>query len=120
MTEHPKHSETEATIYVQNIPFKTTPDELKTFFETHAPVRDVYMPRDRVENRPRGFAYVEFDSADSANQALDKFQGVTFCGRALNIKMRLPRHEHQPSEKRQRVESRPANRYQQTIGRHDW
>jgi RNA recognition motif-containing protein len=59
------------TIFVRNISFKTSPDGLKSFFEDKfGPVANVVIPVDQESGRPRGFGFVEFNYADSAQEAI--------------------------------------------------
>ncbi len=71
-------------LYVGNIPFTTTEDELRSLFEQHGSVESINVITDRETGRPRGFAFVEMDdsSAEAAMQALD---GTDMGGRSLRV-----------------------------------
>lgn len=71
-------------LYVGNIPFSATEDELRDLFEAHGSVESVNVITDRETGRPRGFAFIEMDegSADAAIQALN---GTDMGGRALRV-----------------------------------
>jgi RNA recognition motif-containing protein len=71
-------------LYVGNIPFSATEDELRDLFEAHGSVESVNVITDRETGRPRGFAFIEMDesSADAAIQALN---GMDMGGRALRV-----------------------------------
>ena len=72
-------------LYVGNIPFSVTEDDLRALFEQHGKVGSVNVITDRETGRPRGFAFVEFDdagAADSAQQALD---GSDMGGRSIRV-----------------------------------
>ncbi len=71
-------------LYVGNIPFSTTEDELRSLFEQHGSVESINVITDRETGRPRGFAFVEMDAsaADAAMQALD---GKDMGGRSLRV-----------------------------------
>jgi RNA recognition motif-containing protein len=71
-------------LYVGNIPFNATEDELRDLFEAHGSVESVNVITDRETGRPRGFAFIEMDesSADAAIQALN---GTDMGGRALRV-----------------------------------
>ena len=49
------------------------------------PVSDVSIPRSREDGRPRGFAFVEMESAEAAQAAVEKFNGHELDGRALRV-----------------------------------
>ncbi len=71
-------------LYVGNIPFSATEDELRSLFEQHGSVESINVITDRDTGRPRGFAFVEMDAsaADAAMQALD---GKDMGGRSLRV-----------------------------------
>ncbi len=71
-------------LYVGNIPFSATEDELRSLFEQHGSVESINVITDRETGRPRGFAFVEMDesAADAAMQALD---GKDMGGRSLRV-----------------------------------
>ncbi len=77
-------------IYVGNLPFTSTTDEVRDLFEQHGSVLDVSLVNDRETGRPRGFGFVEMedDDADAAIKALD---GVSFDGRNLKVNEARPR-----------------------------
>ena len=79
-----RNSELGKKLYVGNLPFTTTEDELRSLFEQHGSVETINVITDRDTGRPRGFAFVEMDesSADAAMQALD---GTDLGGRALRV-----------------------------------
>ena len=72
-------------IFVGNLDFNTTRTEVQDLFAQVGEIRDVYLPMDRESGRPRGFAFVEFASADDAAKAIEKFNGHQLSGRALRV-----------------------------------
>lgn len=72
------------SIYVGNLPFSATEDEIRDLFEAHGSVHSVKIINDRETGRPRGFAFVEMD-ASSAQVAIDKLNGTDMGGRTLRI-----------------------------------
>lgn len=72
-------------IYVGNLPFTTTEDELRTVFERHGRVGSVNVITDRETGRPRGFAFVEMDEASSAQDAIRALDGTELGGRSLRV-----------------------------------
>ena len=78
-------------IYVGNLSYETTADELKGMFAQHGEVTDVHMPTDRETGRPRGFAFVEMSSDDEARAAMQALDGTEIGGRALRVNEARPR-----------------------------
>jgi RNA recognition motif-containing protein len=69
-------------LYVGNLPFSVTSDELQALFSQHGEVHSVNVITDRETGRPRGFGFVEMENADAAIEALN---GHEFAGRTLNV-----------------------------------
>ena len=72
-------------IFVGNLNYETTQDELTEFLAEAGDIVDVFLPNDRETGRPRGFAFVEFSSSDEAAEAIERFDGSELRGRALRI-----------------------------------
>ena len=77
-------------IYVGNLPYSATEDELRELFSQHGDVTSVSLVNDRETGRPRGFGFVEMadEDADLAVQALD---GAQMGGRTLKVNEARPR-----------------------------
>lgn len=71
-------------IYVGNLPFTTTEDELRTMFAAHGDVESVALPTDRETGRPRGFGFVQMAAAAAAT-AIGALNGQALGGRALRV-----------------------------------
>ena len=80
-------------LYVGNLSFKTTEDELRTHFSQFGSVTDVYVAMDRMTGRPRGFAFVTMGTSDEAKQAAEKSNGVEFGGRQLTVNEARPKED---------------------------
>jgi cold-inducible RNA-binding protein len=72
-------------VFVGNLNFNTTREEVETLFSQVARPRDVFMPSDRETGRPRGFAFVEFESDEDAQKAIERFNGYELGGRPLRV-----------------------------------
>lgn len=72
------------TIYVGNLPFKTTRYELKELFQPYGKVEAVRIMINKATRKPRGYGFVEMPH-DDANKAIAKLDGVSFIGRNLKI-----------------------------------
>jgi cold-inducible RNA-binding protein len=73
-------------LFIGNLPYDTTDAELRDHFSSIGRLTQVFLPVDRDTGRPRGFAFVEFESAALATQAIDKFNNQPFKGRPLAVK----------------------------------
>lgn len=81
-------------IYVGNLPFSATDDEVRAMFAEYGSVESVNLITDRDTGRPRGFGFVEMsDGADEAIEALNQTQ---MGGRSLNVNEARPRENRPP------------------------
>ena len=72
-------------LYVGNIPFNSTEEDLRELFSRHGDVERVSVITDRETGRPRGFAFVEFADASAATAAIRARDGTQLGGRALRV-----------------------------------
>jgi RNA recognition motif-containing protein len=72
-------------VFVGNLEFSTTREEIETLFSEAGPVIDVFLPADRATGKPRGFAFVEYASDSEAAAAIERFDGYELGGRALRV-----------------------------------
>jgi RNA recognition motif-containing protein len=72
-------------VFVGNLNFDTTSDELQELFAQGGEVVQVVLPTDRMSGRPRGFAFVEFTTEEHAAAAIQKFDGFEMAGRRLRV-----------------------------------
>ncbi len=79
-------------IYVGNLPWSATEDEVRAAFEAFGEVTSVKLIEDRETGRPRGFGFVEMDDAGAA-EAIDNLDGKDFGGRNLKVNEAKPRVE---------------------------
>ena len=80
-------------LYVGNLSFKTSEDELRSAFGQFGAVTDVYVAMDKMTGRPRGFAFVTMGTADEAKVAAEKMNGVDLGGRQLTVNEARPKEE---------------------------
>ena len=85
-----------AKIFVGNLAYETTQDQLSQLVAEFGAVRDVFLPTDRATGRPRGFAFVEFEDDSAAASAIEKLDGFEHNGRALRVNAAEPR-ERRPA-----------------------
>jgi RNA recognition motif-containing protein len=79
-------------IYVGNLSFDATEEQVREMFEAHGTVESVALINDRDTGRFRGFGFVEMDDA-SANKAIQALDGAEVDGRALKVNEARPREE---------------------------
>lgn len=72
------------TIYVGNLPFTATDDEVRGLFSKHGTVHSVKLVTDRDTGRPRGFGFVEMEGS-AATAAITALNGSQFGGRSLRV-----------------------------------
>lgn len=70
-----------------NLNYRTTKEELSAAMAEAGDVQDVFLPLDRATGRPRGFAFVQFDSDEEAEKAIELFNGRELGGRPLKVNM---------------------------------
>ena len=80
-------------IYVANVSFKATDEDLKSLFEEYGDVSSARIVMDKYTNRSRGFAFVEMDDAGDGQKAIDGTNGKDFLGRELVVNEARPREE---------------------------
>ncbi|KAF5040508.1 MULTISPECIES: RNA recognition motif domain-containing protein [Nitratidesulfovibrio] len=83
------------SLYVGNLPFSASEDEIRDLFSQHGQVLSVKLISDRETGRPRGFGFVEMEAAD-ANSAVEALNGYSFGGRALKVNEAQPRAPRPP------------------------
>jgi RNA recognition motif-containing protein len=80
-------------IYVGNLSFDTTPDQLQKVFEQYGDVTGVTVPEDRFTGKPRGFGFVEMASDDAATSAINALDAKALDGRTLTVSEARPRND---------------------------
>lgn len=80
-------------MYIGNLSFDTTKQDLETLFSEYGAVTDVHLPTDRESGRPRGFAFVTMDSNEAMNKAIAGVDGTDVGGRSLKVNEAQAREE---------------------------
>ncbi len=81
-------------IYVGNLPYSTTDQELQDLFATHGTVQSANVVTDRYSGRSRGFGFVEMGSAEEAEQAITALHDSDFQGRNLVVNEARPKERN--------------------------
>ena len=72
-------------LYVGNLPFTSTEEDLRSLFARHGTVDSVNVIMDRETGRPRGFAFVEMSEPSAAADAIKALDGTDLGGRSLKV-----------------------------------
>lgn len=80
-------------IYVGNLPYDTTGDDLVELFQTYGTVTSGQVIIDKFSGRSRGFGFVEMANDDEAQAAIDALNGTPYGGRPLTVNEARPREE---------------------------
>ena len=80
-------------LYVGNLSFETTENDLQDLFEQHGTVNEVHLMMDRMTGKSRGFAFITMNDNAQANAAMNALKGHELNGRALNVNEARPREE---------------------------
>jgi cold-inducible RNA-binding protein len=80
-------------MYVGNLPFTATEDDVRALFTDYGTVTDIHLPMDRDSGRPRGFAFVTMDSQTAMNEAIRGLNEKDFQGRNLTINEARPKED---------------------------
>jgi RNA recognition motif-containing protein len=80
-------------IYVSNIPFKASEQELKGLFEKYGEVSSCKIIMDKLTQRSRGFGFIGMNDDTAARQAISKLNGSNFLGKDLVVNEAKPRED---------------------------
>ena len=80
-------------LYVGNLSFRTSGDELRDLFSQAGTVESASVIEDRETGRSRGFGFVEMASKEEGQKAIEQFNGKEVNGRALNVNEARPRED---------------------------
>ena len=80
-------------LFVGNLSFNTTENDLQDLFAAYGPVQQVDMIMDRMTGRPRGFGFVTMENQADAQKAIEALHGKPFGGRDLTVNEARPRED---------------------------
>jgi cold-inducible RNA-binding protein len=80
-------------LFVGNLSFNTTENDLQDAFAAHGTVTEANLMMDRATGRPRGFAFVTMSTPEEAQAAIDGLNGKSLDGRELTVNVARPREE---------------------------
>ena len=79
------------TVYVGNLSFDATQDDLNDVFTEYGTVKSIHLPTDRETGRKRGFAFVEMETESEETAAIEALDGAEWMGRNLKVNKARPR-----------------------------
>lgn len=79
------------TIYVGNLSYDATQDDLKEIFAEYGTVTKAYVPKDRETGRPRGFAFIDMESDSEEEKAIAELDQAEWMGRTMKVNKARPR-----------------------------
>jgi RNA recognition motif-containing protein len=80
-------------LFVGNLSYQTAENDLQDYFAQAGAVTSVNLMMDKVTGKSRGFAFIEFATAEEANKAVEQFHNKEFMGRTLTVNIARPREE---------------------------
>lgn len=85
------------SIYVGNLSYSVTQEDLTQTFAEYGTVKRVQVPTDRETGRVRGFAFVEMETEEEETAAIDALDGAEWMGRDLKVNKARPREDRRSS-----------------------
>ncbi len=85
------------SIYVGNLSYSVTQEDLSSVFAEYGTVKRVQLLTDRETGRPRGFGFVEMGSDAEEDAAIEALDGAAWMGRDLKVNKARPREERRPA-----------------------
>jgi cold-inducible RNA-binding protein len=83
----------ESRLFVGNLAYQTLENDLQEYFSQAGIVSSVNLMLDKFTGKSRGFAFIEFGTADEANKAVEMFHNKEFQGRQLTVNIARPRED---------------------------
>ena len=83
-------------LFVGNLSYQTMQPDLEEYFSQAGVVTSVNLMVDKVTGKSRGFAFVEYATAEEAAKAVEEFHNKEFQGRSLTVNIARPREERAP------------------------
>ena len=83
-------------LFVGNLSYQTLQDDLQDYFSQAGVVTSVNVMLNKVTGKSRGFAFIEYATAEEASKAVEQFHNKEFQGRALTVNIARPREERAP------------------------
>jgi len=98
----PVEEEERFTVYVMNLPYELEDKELEEIFAECGTVKTLSVPRKRDTKEAKGFAFIDMNSKEEMEKAIEELNGREVGGRTINVKLSLPKDELPKKKKRER------------------
>ena len=98
----------ESKLYIGNLSYSTTEDDLRTLFSQAGTVTSVALIKDRDSGQSKGFAFVEMTNQSEAQKAISMFNGYSMGDRELRVSLARPREERGGFPNRGSGHTRPS------------
>jgi RNA recognition motif-containing protein len=99
------------SIYVGNVPYQVTQDDIIEVFAEYGTVKQVKIPLDRETGRVRGFAFVDMETDAQETAAIEALDGAEWMGRDLKVSKARPRQERQSNSDYNKSNYKSGRRY---------
>lgn len=99
-------------LFVGNVAWKASEDTLRPLFEEYGPVASIRIATDKISGRSKGFAFVDMESAEAAQNAIQGLDNKPFMERNLRVSLAQPK----PEGENNRRGSAPRRSYSQDSG----
>lgn len=86
----------ETKLYVGNLPFDTSEEEIQTLFAQAGEVKSVLLISDRISGQSKGFGFVEMANQEGMQNALKMFETYSFKDRPLKVNVARPKEDRRP------------------------
>ncbi|XP_042063867.1 organelle RRM domain-containing protein 6, chloroplastic-like [Salvia splendens] len=93
-------------LFVSGLSFRTTEESLRNAFKNFGELIEVKLVMDRIANRPRGFAFLQYKTEEESNEAVEGMHGKFLDGRVIFVEAAKPRAEHGRETKQQNPRQR--------------
>jgi multiple RNA-binding domain-containing protein 1 len=85
-------------LYLRNIPFEITEDDIRSKFEKYGTINEIHIPINYKTNQSFGYAYISYETVESSIMAINKMDGEYFMGRRLHISIAEEKYNKPESE----------------------
>ena len=86
----------QSRLFVGNLSYQTGENDLQDYFAQAGAVTSVNLMLDKMTGKSRGFAFIEYGSAEDAQKAIEQFHDKDFQGRKITVNIARPREERAP------------------------
>jgi len=86
----------ETKLYVGNLPFDTSEEDIKTLFSEAGEVKSVVLIKDKFSGQSKGFGFVEMGNQEAMQNALKIFSSYNYKDRPLKVDMARPKEDYRP------------------------